>query len=80
MKNTFPIPWQILVFIAGCTSLYLGFREIKKHKERKKNASKFNDFGFIEDKWGYVDYEGYKYILHYFVIAIICLIAILFNS
>lgn len=62
MKTPIEVPLDLIYFILGSVFLYLGINEKKRAKERKKNASKFNEFGFIEDKWSYFDTEGYKYI------------------
>ncbi|MDD4991577.1 MAG: hypothetical protein PHR83_05010 [Paludibacter sp.] len=62
MKTPIEVPIDLILFIWGSLFLYLGIKDRKKANERKKKASKFNEFGFIEDKWSYVDVDGYKYV------------------
>jgi hypothetical protein len=79
MKTPIEVPMDLILFIVGIGCLYGGIREIKKHKERKRNAPKFNDFGFIEDKWGYIDYRGYNNIYTFFLFSIPCLLVVLYH-
>lgn len=62
MKTPIEVPLDLILFILGSLFLYLGIKERKEAKERKKKASIFNEFGFIEDKWSYIDAKGYNYI------------------
>lgn len=79
MKTPIEVPYDLFLFIVGSIFLYLGIRENKKYKEKKKKASKFNEFGFIEDKWSYFDYQGYRYIITFFMFGISCILAVIIH-
>ncbi len=79
MKTPIEVPLDLILFIGGSICFYFGIREVKKYKERKKNASRFNEFGFIEDKWGYIDYQGTKNIMSLFSIASFCILALIIH-
>ena len=78
MKTPIEVPLDLIYFILGSLFLYLGINERKKSKERKKNASQFNEFGFIEDKWSYVDSKGYKYIF-LLALGILIILVVIFH-
>ena len=80
MITPIKIPLDLILFIVACICLYAGFREIKKHKIRKKKAfNRINEFGIVENKWGYIDFRGYQYISFFFILGISCILAVLYH-